>query len=76
MPFLHDNPTDCPGNLDFHFDDAGSRQHWQDVLRKERNPIHLSDLLGPPQSACGTLRSSSSGIWCQWLEIKFSTAIL
>ena len=43
MPLLHDNPTDCPGNLNFHFDDAGSRQYWQDVLRKERNPTVAGD---------------------------------
>ena len=43
MPLLHDNPTDCPGNLDFHFDDAGSRQYWQNVLRKERNPTTAGD---------------------------------
>ena len=43
MPFLHDNPTDCLSNLDFQFDDAGSRQYWQEVLHKEREPSVAGD---------------------------------
>ena len=43
MPLLHDNPADCLVNLGCRFDDAGSRQYWQEVLHKERNPNVAGD---------------------------------
>ena len=43
MPHIHNRPSDCLVNLDFEFDDAGSREYWREILRKDRHKARAGD---------------------------------
>ena len=43
MPHIHNHPSDCLVNLDFEFDDGGSREYWRDILRKDRHKARAGD---------------------------------
>ncbi len=63
MPHTHNRPSDCLVNLDFEFDDGGSRECWGDILRKDRHKARAGD--------CSVIAASLA--LEQWYEETLST---